>query len=123
LRRAARDGDVATAVRAGGGSVEKVADAVSAEKMSLTDLLGHACGCNFKAGELAGRMDEVHGEVEGGANGHRLKADGPLRGTRGRFPRTYFAFLWLHFRESGVSRQLEWRDSGKPTCPSKSRTS
>ena len=34
------------------GAVEnKVADAAGAEKMSLTALLGHACGRNFKAAE------------------------------------------------------------------------
>ena len=34
------------------GAVQnKVADSASAEKMSLTALLGHACGRNFKAAE------------------------------------------------------------------------
>jgi hypothetical protein len=64
------------------GAVQnKVADAAGAEKMSLTALLGHACGRNFKAAEHLARhpefawqkdtlhdmkfagLDEVRGEV------------------------------------------------------------
>jgi hypothetical protein len=41
------------------GAVQnKVADAASAEKMSLTALLGHACGRNFKVGEHLARHPE-----------------------------------------------------------------
>ena len=36
----------------------KVADAASAEKMSLTALLGHACGRDFKAAEYLAKHPE-----------------------------------------------------------------
>jgi hypothetical protein len=41
------------------GAVQnEVADASSAEKMSLTALLGHACGRDFKAGEHLAKHPE-----------------------------------------------------------------
>ena len=41
-----------------GAMQNKVADSASAEKMSLTALLGHACGRNFNAAEHLARHPE-----------------------------------------------------------------
>src|SRR5450755_1827449 len=58
IARVGRIGSWQSPYAPAGAVQNKVADAASAEKMSLTALLGHACGRDFKAGEHLAKHPE-----------------------------------------------------------------